>query len=203
MPPFNVRIGDRLSAAGSRCTSRGCQCRPSSASGPPTSSAFRGLVVRGMCLPMTNQHLDGHMQFAPDHEWGEFGIHVLPHDLPLPFFEQQIRLWDGANPGMDTLPVFVEAFMLPTRDSRVRRTFVKPAPLNRFWTFSSSARANDVRTTLRISDRQRAIASARKPQIGARSGYEITHTDALPPGRSTRRNSERPCAGSGKNCRPS
>src|SRR5215813_5791029 len=86
-------------------------------------------------------------------------------------------------------------FMLPTRDSHVRLTFVKPAPLKRSWTFLSSARAKDVRTTSRIWGRQRAIASARKPQIGARSGYEITHTDALPPGRSTRRNSERPRAG--------
>ena len=59
---------------------------------------------------MTNQHLDWHMQFASDHERGEFGIHVLPHDPPLPFFEQQIRFWDGANPRMDRFPVFVEAF---------------------------------------------------------------------------------------------
>jgi hypothetical protein len=56
---------------------------------PSTSSALRGSVVRGMGLPMANQHLDGHMQFAPDHEWGEFGIYGLPHDPPLPFFEHK------------------------------------------------------------------------------------------------------------------
>jgi len=91
----------------------------------------------------------------------------------------------------------------PPRTSRVTLTFTKPAALNSISSCFASAKANDAMNMLRFSGRRRAIASAKKPHIGARSGLEITHTDALPPGRRTRRNSERPCAGFGKNWRPS
>src|SRR5215510_6394 len=54
-----------------------------------------------------------------------------------------------------------------------------------------SASANERLITCRCSGIRRPSASARGPHIGARSGVEMTHTAALAPGRSTRRNSAR------------
>ena len=50
---------------------------------------------------------------------------------------------------------------------------------------------------------RRPRASASIPHIGARSGVEMTHTAALPPGRKTRRNSASPARRIWKNCKPS